>query len=100
MACSFWKPSQSAHRDEKDFHTMASLHDAKTNRRRLGASKPSSVIARSRADSAKTLVMKYIKQLLADGFARWDMLDNGNIRLRFITGEKFLLTEKEILRLE
>jgi hypothetical protein len=51
------------------------------------------------ADPAKTLVMKHIAQLVADGFAEWDMLDNEDIQLRFNTGETFLLTETVIIRL-
>jgi hypothetical protein len=40
-----------------------------------------------------------IGQLVADGFAEWDMFDNGNIQLRFNTGETFLLAETVIVRL-
>ena len=45
------------------------------------------------ADPAKALVMTYFGQLVADGYAEWDMLDNGDIELRFNTGETFLLAE-------
>jgi hypothetical protein len=75
--------------------------DAKTNRRkRRGIKTMSDANARLfRPDPAKTLVMKHIGQLVADGFAEWDVLDNGNIRLRFYTGETFLLAETVITRL-
>jgi len=43
--------------------------------------------------------MKYIGQLVADGLAEWDMLDNGDVQLRFNTGETFLLAETVIIRL-
>src|SRR5215831_9373565 len=33
------------------------------------------------ADPAKALVMTYIDQLVADGYAEWDMLENGDIQL-------------------
>lgn len=49
-------------------------------------------------DPAKTLVMNYIRQLIADGLAKWTMQDNGEIQLRLHTGETFLLTEKVIVR--
>jgi hypothetical protein len=50
-------------------------------------------------DPAKALVMKSIGQLVADGFAEWDMLASGYIGLRFSTGESFLLAERGIIRL-
>jgi hypothetical protein len=40
-----------------------------------------------------------IGQLVADGYAEWAMLDNGDIQLSFSTGETFLLTERAIIRL-
>jgi hypothetical protein len=43
--------------------------------------------------------MKFIGQLVIDGFAEWEMLDNGEIELRFDTGETFILGEKAIVRL-
>ena len=49
-------------------------------------------------DPAKTLVMNYIRQLIADGLAQSTMQDNGDIQLRLQTGETFLLTEKVIVR--
>jgi hypothetical protein len=60
---------------------------------------PDKIARLLRADSAKALVMRYIGQLVADGFAEWEMLDNGDTRLRFNTGETFLLTETVIIRL-
>jgi hypothetical protein len=82
---------------------MVSLYDfdAKTSRRRLCGTKamPDAIAGLLQADPAKALVMKYIGQLVADGFAEWDMLDNGDVQLRFNTGETFLLAETVIIRL-
>ena len=60
---------------------------------------PDAIAGLSHADSAKAHVMKYIGQLVADGFAEWEMLDNGDIQLRFHTGETFILKETVIVRL-
>jgi len=51
------------------------------------------------ADPAKALVMQYVAQLVADGLAEWDVLDNGQVQVRFNTGETFLLAETAITRL-
>jgi hypothetical protein len=51
------------------------------------------------ADPAKELVTKYVRQLVAEGLAEWDVLDNGHVQVRFNTGETFLLAEKAITRL-
>lgn len=50
-------------------------------------------------DRAKALVMRHIGQLVADGMAEWHRPDNGDIQLRFHTGETLLLTETAIVRL-
>ncbi|MEZ2132140.1 MULTISPECIES: hypothetical protein [unclassified Sinorhizobium] len=75
--------------------------DAKRRRRRLrGADATSGAVARPlHADPAKALVMACFDQIVADGFAEWMMLDNGDIQLRFNTGETFVLTETVIIRL-
>jgi hypothetical protein len=51
------------------------------------------------ADPAKALVMTYLGQLVGDGYAEWHMLDNGDVELRFYTGEVFLLADTTILRI-
>jgi hypothetical protein len=51
------------------------------------------------ADPAKKLVTKYVRQLVAEGLAEWDVLDNGRVQVRFNTGETFLLAETAITRL-
>jgi len=59
----------------------------------------SEIAKRCNADAAKALVMSYVCLLVANGCAEWDLLDNGDIRLSFNTGETFLLAEKVIIRL-
>lgn len=75
--------------------------DAKTRRRNLcGTEVPSDAIAGLvHANPVKALVMKYVSQLVADGFAEWEIIANGDIELRFINGETYILSEKVIVRL-
>ena len=56
-------------------------------------------VALARDNPDKALVMSYIGQLVADGFATWEMLDNGEVEVRFTSGETYLLAETTILRL-
>jgi hypothetical protein len=49
-------------------------------------------------DDAKALVMSYAGQLASDGYAEWSVLDNGDVELRFFTGEVFLLRDTTIMR--
>ena len=74
---------------------------AKTRRRRLRAAKPGSaaIAGLVHTDPAKALVMICIGQLVANGHARWTMLDDGNIELSFYTGKTFLLANRAITRL-
>ena len=51
------------------------------------------------ADPAKALVMSYVRRLVVDGYAEWDMLENGDIQLSFRTGETFLLAPTMITRI-
>lgn len=60
---------------------------------------PKSIDGLFLADPAKTLVMTYIGRFVADGFAEWNVFDNGDIQLRFNTGETFLVTKRVIVRL-
>jgi hypothetical protein len=48
---------------------------------------------------AKTLVMSHVGQLVADGYAEWDVLPNGDVELRFHTGEIFILAEMMVVRI-
>lgn len=49
-------------------------------------------------DPDKTLVMNWIGGLIRNGHAEWGMLGNGDIELRFLSGEVFHLRETTILR--
>jgi len=60
---------------------------------------PDAIAGLIHADAAKALVMTYIGQLVADGYAEWDMLENGEVQLRCHTGETFLLAETTIVRI-
>lgn len=53
---------------------------------------------RHRADLAKALVMAQVAQFVKNGLARWDELGNGDIKLRFISGETFHLGKTSIMR--
>jgi hypothetical protein len=75
--------------------------DAKTRREKpCGTDATSDAIAGLfHADPAKALVMTYVRRLVVDGYAEWDVLENGDIQLRFQTGETFLLARKMIIRI-
>jgi hypothetical protein len=51
------------------------------------------------ANPAKALVMSYVRQLVADGHAEWDLLANGEIEVRFRTGDSFIFGETTIIRI-
>jgi hypothetical protein len=51
------------------------------------------------SDPAKVKVMGHLRKLVADGFAEWQTLDDGTIRLRLITGETYLLEQATITRI-
>jgi hypothetical protein len=73
----------------------------KTGRAQPGATKvrPDAIARRIHADPDKTLVMAYLDRLVADGYAQWTMLDDGDIQLNFSSGETFLLAEQVVIRL-
>jgi hypothetical protein len=75
--------------------------DAKTRREKLcGTDATSDAIASLfRADPSKARVMTYIRRLVVDGYAEWDMLESGDIRVHFQTGETFLLARTMIIRI-
>ena len=75
--------------------------EARTRRRRRGSTRaaPDATAALSHADPAKALLMGAIGEFVADGHAEWDLLANGDIQLRFNTGETFLLTQAVVIRL-
>jgi hypothetical protein len=51
------------------------------------------------SDPARVKVMGHFRKLVADGFAEWQTLDDGTIRLRLITGETYLLEQATITRI-
>jgi hypothetical protein len=75
--------------------------DARTKREKLVGTDPTSdaIAGLIHADPAKALVMTYVGKLVADGYAEWHMLENGDIQLRFHTGETYLLAKTMITRL-
>jgi len=75
--------------------------DAKATRRKLPGTKQvvEDLVALAEDDPDKALVMKYIGQLVVDGYAEWDMLDHGEVLVRFTSGETYLFGETTILRL-
>lgn len=75
--------------------------DARTNRGKLPESSEAvdAFVALAGNNPDKVLVMAYIAQLVTDGFAVWKMHDNGEVEVRFTSGETYLLAETTILRL-
>ena len=74
--------------------------DAKTRRTKTGriVAAPDNITGRFYGDPAKTLVMTHIGQFVRDGYADWAMLDNGDVELRFFSGEVFLLADATMTR--
>jgi hypothetical protein len=50
-------------------------------------------------DDAKALVMNYVGRLVADGYSEWDVLTNGDVELRYRTGEIFILRKMTVIRI-
>ncbi|MGV1760779.1 hypothetical protein ACQZ6F_00085 [Rhizobium sp. A22-96] len=75
--------------------------DAKASRGKLPGTKEATdaLVALAQDNADKALVMTYIGQLVADGYAEWAMLENGEIEVRFTSGETYLLAETTVLRL-
>lgn len=72
--------------------------NARTSWRKLpGTEEAIGVLAKGNPD--KALVMSYIGQLVAGGFAAWELLESGEVEVRFTSGETYLLAEAAILRL-
>ncbi|WP_136622249.1 MULTISPECIES: hypothetical protein [Mesorhizobium] len=53
-----------------------------------------------RAPDAKSLVMTVIGQMVDDGEAEWSRTATGEIELRLLTGEVFVLGEMFVTRVE
>jgi hypothetical protein len=75
--------------------------DENTRRvRRCGRAMSRGPFARRRyADPDKALVMSLLEQLVADGYAEWVDRGNGDIEVRFHSGQRFLLARHTITRL-
>lgn len=57
------------------------------------------VVARAGDDPSKSLVVMYLSQFVNDGYAEWHTRDDGDLELRFVTGEIFLLADTTMTRL-
>ncbi|WP_043159957.1 hypothetical protein [Bradyrhizobium sp. Ai1a-2] len=75
--------------------------DARTKREKRRRTRiiPDAIAGLVHTDPAKARVMAYFRRLVADGYAEWQMLENGDIRLRFRTGETYLLASTTIIRI-
>ncbi|MGO4675514.1 hypothetical protein AB4Z40_21670 [Bosea sp. 2YAB26] len=75
--------------------------NARTSRRRLPGTEDAigALVALAKDDPDKALVMSHIGQLVAGGFAVWELLETGEVEVRFPSGETYLLAETTILRL-
>jgi hypothetical protein len=43
--------------------------------------------------------MMYLSQFVNDGYAEWHARDDGDLELRFVTGEIFLMADTTMTRL-
>jgi hypothetical protein len=68
--------------------------DAKRSADRSAASAPRQPFA----DPAKEYVMSCLLGLVLDGIAQWNMLENGDMELRFKSGETYLLGDETVTR--
>ncbi|HJS60176.1 MULTISPECIES: hypothetical protein [Ensifer] len=75
--------------------------DAKASRRKLPGTRKAidALVALAQGNPDKALVMTYIGQLVLAGYAELEMLENGEVEARFISGETYLLAETTMLRL-
>lgn len=56
-------------------------------------------VARRTHPDPKTLVLAYLRQLVASGYAEWHRLENGDIRLQLFTGETYVLQDTTVIRI-
>jgi hypothetical protein len=75
--------------------------DARTRRTKTGRAiaAPDNIAGHFYRDPARALVMTHIGQFVRDGYANWTVLDNGDVELRFFSGEIFLLADATMTRL-
>ncbi len=74
--------------------------DARTRRAKTGrtVAAPDNIAGRFYREPAKAFVMTHIGQFVHDGYAEWTPLDNGDVELRFFSGEVFLLADATMTR--
>lgn len=74
--------------------------NTRTSRRIPGTEEAiGALVSLAKGNPDKVLVMGYIGQLVAGGFAAWELLESGEVEVRFTSGETYLLAEATILRL-
>ena len=66
---------------------------------RAGETTSGVIVRLVHTDPDKALVMICIGQLVADGYAQWTMLGDGDIELSLSTGETFLKADRVVVRL-
>ena len=57
------------------------------------------VAALAAGNPDRELVLSHVARMVADGLAAWNIFDNGEIEVRFNTGETFIFAETTVLRL-
>ena len=74
--------------------------DARTRRAKTGrtVAAPNNIAGLFYGDPAKAFVMIHIGQCVRDSHAEWTTLDNGDVELRFFSGEVFLLADATMTR--
>jgi hypothetical protein len=60
---------------------------------------PENTIGVLHRDRAKSAVMRHVAKIVESGHADWAQLGNGDVELRFATGEIFLLADTAITRI-
>lgn len=71
----------------------------KHGKRARAQAKSAALVSGVKAGASKAHVMAHFRGLVADGFAEWQTLDDGTIRLSLNTGEIYLLKETDITRI-
>jgi uncharacterized protein YqjF (DUF2071 family) len=86
-------------KDASGMHPRLALKAKRTQEKRLLTKLTAETITDfAEADPAKARVMAYFRELVADGLAEWQTLENGTIQLCFKTGEIYLLEKTTITR--
>jgi hypothetical protein len=80
---------------------VSTMFDTRTNRGNRPANQEAidAFVALARGDPDKALVVTHIGQFVINGLASWEMLDTGEVEVRFTSGETYLLAKTTILRL-